>query len=164
MKLARATADEQKRASSRSVKIERRSAFDFGAAARPPSSSESGCYRQRSTRLPRCARLVGQIRSPLVQLSGIPFRVIASKAGHPFAHVAVRAIACTQPAACAACQRCGRYGLRCTKIPLIIWAVHTALRLPRGNFKKRFTLRDRQERIEAVREARRLARGKRVTS
>jgi len=38
-------------------------------------------------------------------LSGIPFRVIASKAGHPFAHVAVRAIACTQPAACAASQR-----------------------------------------------------------
>ena len=50
-----------------------------------------------------------------------------------------------------------------TELPKQIDFIHIAEHMS-GNFKKRFTLRDRQERIEAVREARRLARGKRVTS
>ena len=50
-----------------------------------------------------------------------------------------------------------------TELPKQIDFIHIAEHTS-GNFKKRFTLRDRQERIEAVREARRLARGKRVTS
>jgi hypothetical protein len=47
-----------------------------------------------------------------------------------------------------------------TELPKEIDFIHIAEHTS-GNFKKRFTLRDSQERIEAVREARRLARGKR---
>jgi hypothetical protein len=50
-----------------------------------------------------------------------------------------------------------------TELPKEIDFIHVAEHTS-GEFEKRFTLRDRRNRLEAVREARRLARGKRATS
>jgi hypothetical protein len=50
-----------------------------------------------------------------------------------------------------------------TELPKEIDFIHVAEHTS-GQFEKRFTLRDRRDRMRAVREARRLARGKRATS